>query len=570
MDIKIRNLGSIERGDIGFAGICLVAGLNGVGKTTLLRAVGAALAREALPIPGATKKAAGAFVRTGAESGGVLITSSEGNAVKLGYPAAKIETQGVGPIATLYATGLVDVLTLPEKERTAVLAEYIKSAPTFTDLEAEIVDAGIKPEVAKMVWSAVDKNGWDGAHTRAKDRGAELKGEWQGFTRENYGAAKAQSWAPIGWTDDLASKSQDGLETELLTARQALEAAVGAHAVSSTELERLQASAALVDELIGARDAAVTVMTDAQKAASEAEHELSALPVEGEKGVPCPHPECGRPLKVTVAPKAGVTFTVEALPEAKTLTPTAQKKLRMDRIAAEGTRDRAAAALTAATDAHARAKVAVERAEKDRDALGKIEAGVTGGTALDVERAREAARNAEAALDAFKAKIGADSLAKAIVVNQGLVAILAADGLRRKVLARGLEAFNRDRLLPLCVAANWKPVEVEPDMTITYGGRSALLSESEQYRVRAILQVAFAHVDNSEIVVLDRADVLLPKLRQQLFAMLMKSGVCALVAMSYGDARQVPDLARIGCGATYWIDGGHVKPLADALEAAAA
>jgi hypothetical protein len=87
--------------------------------------------------------------------------------------------------------------------------------------------------------------------------------------------------------------------------------------------------------------------------------------------------------------------------------------------------------------------------------------------------------------------------------------------------------------------------------------------------VRAIVQVAMAKLDGSDMVVLDAADVLDGTTRSGLFAMLEESGLPALVCMTLTRREQVPDLAASELGASYWIEDGIGQPLHAMREVAA-
>ena len=99
-------------------------------------------------------------------------------------------------------------------------------------------------------------------------------------------------------------------------------------------------------------------------------------------------------------------------------------------------------------------------------------------------------------------------------------------------------------------------------MTITYGGRHySLCSTSEQYRCRAVLAVAMAKLDGSDLVALDAADVLDAEQRSGLFELLEEAGLPALVCMTLARREQLPELAALGLGASYWIQDGVAEPL---------
>lgn len=170
--------------------------------------------------------------------------------------------------------------------------------------------------------------------------------------------------------------------------------------------------------------------------------------------------------------------------------------------------------------------------------------------------------------EAVKQKLEAGRIHAALLRNQAIVRILAPEGLRKVTLAKALERFNTEQLAPLCDAAGWKRVEINDNLLPTYGGRALLLSGGEKYRVRAVLQVAVARLDGSRCVVLDEADTLEPAGRNGLLKLLRAWGGPALVGMTFGKPEQVPDLAKLGFGVSYWIEGAVALPLTERLAAA--
>jgi hypothetical protein len=184
-------------------------------------------------------------------------------------------------------------------------------------------------------------------------------------------------------------------------------------------------------------------------------------------------------------------------------------------------------------------------------------------SAGDVETTRAAVETADARLKAFRQKREADDLRDKIAVNDKILDILAPDGLRAKKLACVLDAFNTAQLKSMTDAAGWKVVAVERDMSLTYGGRPyALLSTSEQYRVRAVLQVAMGRLAGADLVVIDAADVLDAPTRGGLFSMLGQAELRSVVCMTLSRREQVPDLGAHGLGASYWLEDGILEPLA--------
>jgi hypothetical protein len=216
----------------------------------------------------------------------------------------------------------------------------------------------------------------------------------------------------------------------------------------------------------------------------------------------------------------------------------------------------------------AAARAALDGARAARARLETVSAAPA--AEIDVATAKAALDLAQRRLRAWRQKHQADELRSEIGGNELVLQILAPDGLRATKLARVLEMFNSNLLAPLSDAAEWKRIVIDAQMTIAYGGRPyALLSTSEQYRVRAILQVAMAQLDDSAMVVLDAADVLDAPTRGGLVAMIEEAGLPALICLTLSRREQLPDLAAAGIGASMWLDDGVAQPLHEPAEAAA-
>ncbi|QCO03436.1 hypothetical protein [Azospirillum argentinense] len=196
-----------------------------------------------------------------------------------------------------------------------------------------------------------------------------------------------------------------------------------------------------------------------------------------------------------------------------------------------------------------------------------------------MQKARDAAATAQLRLSLFQTKARADALARQITSMTVIIGILAPTGLRQANTQRVLDTFNDSMVRPLCDAAGWKAVRIEPDMSISYGGRPySQLSglgpqlSSDQYRVRAILQIALAERAGDRLVILDAADILDNKSRNGLFGMLKRVGMAAVICMTFNaealKGRKVPDLEKAKIGRTYWISGGVAQPLAAVMAAA--
>ncbi len=374
-------------------------------------------------------------------------------------------------------------------------------------------------------------------------------------------SASGSASGPFGGGGAAAEKAT---ETDLITAvaraKAAHEQAIEAAAVSGAEREQLVTAAGLTAaRQVALRDAetAVQAAATALDRATDARRLLPAAESDG--GLPCPH--CGAFVVIK-----RISLVETTLVAAETI-PQAELKKRRQAIAeADGEISRLGGELRAKQQAVATAKRDLEASVAARTQLSELRP--SDKSAGDVETTRAAVETAQARLQGFRQKREADELRDKIRVNDQVLDVLAADGLRAKKLARVLDAFAA-QLKSMTDAAGWKVVAVEPDMAVTYGGRPyALLSTSEQYRVRAVLQATIARVAGSDLVVIDAADVLDAPSRSGLFSMLGQAELSAVVFMTLSRREQVPDLASADLGASYWLDDGVLEPLAQIERAA--
>ena len=560
----ISNMFGIERADIEAAPIAALFGRNWSGKSSACRALAAALSGQCLPVHGITKGTSGAYVRDGAESGAVRVTG-EGWGVRLTYPGGERSSDGKPPEPSVYAVGLASIVDLPPRERATALAKYVAGEPTQDDLAFALDEKGVPVPYHDRVWTIATERGWDGAHAYAKEQGAKLKGKWEGITSARYGSDKAAHWLPTGYQEDGGTVEER--EGRVAAAKTALERAVAKNAISTDEFERMAALAGGVyirSESVKSWEKALAERDDAYKAAHAARNELP--PSETDAGaVACPHCDgmvvgCVVGGRLASLDKAGEPMDKEE-----------RKKRRIAIASADGELARARGALNEAKTKGNEAKHALADAEDAASWLKehKSEKGESGGEDA-VAQARTALDGAEKALAAATAKEAAEKTHASIAINQAIVAVLAPDGLRARILARGLTSLNADRLRPVARAAEWRETAIEPDLSVTYGGRSySLLSASEQWRARATLAVAMALIEGHKIAILDGADILDQAGRNGLMQMLVTLGLTAVLGMTLNAREKAPDLAKMGIGRTYWVESGIATPLHAAAEKAA-
>ena len=189
-----------------------------------------------------------------------------------------------------------------------------------------------------------------------------------------------------------------------------------------------------------------------------------------------------------------------------------------------------------------------------------------------VEAARAAVNEARARLAAKETHTRAHVLNKQIGDNLVIIEMLSESGLRKEKLALLLESFASSFLHPTSEVLGIPPVTLTADMAVICGTTPyRMLSRSEQYRVRACLQLCIARVEGAGIVVLDDAEVLVSgKHRGQLLQAVVANGIPAVVCMAYKNQEGLPDLAATGQGLTYWVENNTAQPYSAAATQSAA
>ncbi len=577
MNVTINNYRGLASASLNLSRICLLAGPNEAGKTSASQAVASALTGEPVPIKGVKKTESGLLVRAGTANASVDLVGANGS-TNITWPSAKVKTEGQAPFASHFATGLQSIVNLDDKERVKVLTEYLKAVPTRADLDAQLSSLKFPVKHLDQLWQLIEQQGWDGACSQIKEKGARLKGQWENVTADRYGSKKGESWIPEGYSDELMGQSEDKLSAIVTDARDSLEAAIAADAVDDSKrvgLEELEALLpgrridALAAEAATADPALKNQLEECngmiaviEKNRLELQQKLTALPaLTDTSAMSCPG--CGCALHVVGKTlKKAQEYTQEEIETRQTAIDELKGKIQA-----------AANAITKHMEAAARIKKQIYEAEasrmqkiteckrlvKESEAAAKeLEKPTAAASPISVDDCRTTLSQAETRMKAFKAKFEADRLHIAIGQNAELLAKIAPEGIRGDVLVKSLKKFN-ESLSPLSKAAGWRAVTLESDFMPTYGGTIyLLLSESAKFRVRIILQMGMALIDKSQAIIIDAADILDKGGRNGLFKAVKQAGIPALVAMTMDDKSLVPNLAKAGQGYSYWLNGDAV------------
>ena len=552
MQAYITNFRGIKSASFTMNPIALVAGPNTAGKSSVAQAVTAILLGDPAPLDGLKKMQAPAMIHAGAEKGAIALGSmdsgNEWNA-SIAYPSAKLQTEGVPPAASRYACGLDSLAWMNTKDRADALLALLKALPTEADCMEALAKLDIDAELGVKLWERIQTEGWDGAHVHAKKTGATMKGQWLEVTGEQHGSAKAPSWLPENYEPDLAGSDEETLNGLVVQEKEFLESHIATTAISDAERARLDELAAGID---GAQHAFDTTTAGYQLAGGQCTAALEAFnelpePVAEASTVPCPH--CSEPVQIVSGelrkPEPFNAGEQDQIAQAKE---TARSKM----VDTSENLRQISVALEVITKDLANCKAAEATLAEETDTGPTEDAGL--------ETARNSIAHAERRLEAFQKKTRADSLTTGIAINASVVDMLAADGLRLTKMQDALTTFNAT-LFALCSIAEWPQVEIEQDLTITYGGRSyAMLGSrgSERFRLRVVLQIACASLDGSAAVIVDGADILAAREdRNGLMNLLIHWGNAALVTIALAGVDDMPELGA-PVGASYWIEKGVI------------
>lgn len=570
--------------------VTVFAGPNGAGKSSLREAISAALTGDISRV--ALKKEYPSMVTEGTKKAIVSLETDVG-------PASLTLPDGRHVGLTVY-TGALPYLLNPERfaqlkpdDRRSFLFELtgLRATPEKVKglLEDRKCDAAKVEKVLPML-----RSGFPAAVKFAEDEAREAKGAWKSVTNEQWGKDKSAEWeaeVPLFDTKRHAEVADhlSAAERRVATANTELGALQEKHRTYVASRETAERSVELAQGLtrIEAKLAtdrkhledAEARLRDAQQRAGDAPreglvHELAAAVreftviiadseslVQRETGAIKPWGD----YDLSTVEQAYAAYVDQhgepgegGDPDARARLPELMKaRDLMKRSVENDERDLAAAhgateALKLKADVEAvteeqltGARTSVTAATSQRDSLRS-----------ELDKLNNTKRAAEAA-DA-KTKDAAKHHAD-IVQWLDIAAALAPDGIPGEMLAQALAPIN-NRLAELAAFAEWSVPTVDSDMTIRAGGRLySLLSESERYRVDALIALTIAVLSESRIVFFDRFDVLDLKGRGDLLVLLddMAAQREISTALVFGTLKKVPDGLPPTTRA-HWIENGEL------------
>lgn len=575
MKATISNYRGIASAELDLSRICLIGGKNEAGKTSTAQAIAAAFTGEPVPIVGVKKSQAGMLVRSGTATGYVEIVSDKGTR-NIAWPGARVKTEGTPPCASPIAVGMVSLATMEDKDRIKFLTDLLNARATREDLEKSLEKLKLPQQTLDQLWKLIETQGWDNAHLQIKEKGARLKGQWEGITGDKYGSRKSAGWIPPGWEPDLDGASEETLSAIVTDTRDAVEGTIAVTAVDEDKLNQLK-------DLAATKPLRERALAEAEKESVDPEissqleslrsqraevlgnidilvKKRDAICITKPESIPCP--ACAAELQVigkSIVLANGISE--KEMKEREAAHKDIQKKIDAANVSSEEYSASIAEKQeivrrfeTTRSEKIGAARQSLKQATDAEKELATMVDAAPSSEGGNVDEMRALLNHAETRLKAYKTKRDADRIYASIDANQELIDTTGSEGVRADVLSKALGAFN-SRIEPITKAAGWRPVAIEKDFSITYGGSPyLLLSESAKFRVRVALQLVLAKMDNSAITIIDAADILDRTGRNGLLGAIHASKLPSVVTMTIDSMDLVPDLGKAGLGVSYWIE----------------
>jgi energy-coupling factor transporter ATP-binding protein EcfA2 len=498
-ELAINNFLGTHNRTIEFGDATLIAGPNGSGKTTIAQAIRFALGGD----PGRIAKK-GEYKRLltdGQKAGavGVLVNDIEyTRSVGTGnYSSGATAPQM--PFALPYAMEPDLFAALDDKERRKFLFQLMGIETKPTAVADTLVERGSDPKQVDQITPLL-RAGFEAACDAAKGRARDAKAAWKEVTGEQWGSEKASLWRapkadPVDTSDIEESLAKVNAEIDQLNQQ------VGAEQSDLDSARQYRGQLTAEAGKLQALQNKETKLNQESVLAHDRMSELGATvePSSGHAG----HYNCpGCDMELTVKLGQLVAWEDEG-PESQEIT-----ELRATILGRNSDLAGVRQAITKAEEA--KTKLAelepLPNVEQNgaRDLIEQLK-DRRGAVQADLENAQGDNRKAEAAASSHAR---ADQLNAEVGQWLAIAEQLAPTGIPAEMLSGALTPIN-ERLAAHAGLSGWPVVQISDDMSINYGTRAyELCSESEQWRVNAMIGAAIASIADVGPLILDRVDVL--------------------------------------------------------------
>ncbi|CUJ22051.1 AAA family ATPase [Achromobacter xylosoxidans] len=509
--------------------VALIAGSNGAGKSSIAEAV--RLALLGTPERVGLKKELGALVTEGAKLGAVALDLEHG-AVGISLPKGTQTGEALVPQspALPYVLAPERFAAAKPDERRTLLFALSGTNVKADEIERRLLARSCSPLLVPAI-KPILRGGFAAGAEYAKQQATEAKGAWKAATGEQWGSQKAEGWAAdvpsfdqAALVGERAALAEVDAKLEQYTkALGALEQKASAFAAARDQNAARQAQAAKLPAL---RQKLEFDLDEHEKAAAHVETLQAKAGTGPRVGLVHDLALCLSQLWKSEASK-NVAFGIGL--DIKSVLATYERQY--GKIGAAGDTE-AAAALPKAIEARDLMARSVENDRRDIAAAEAAAAQLQGAAApeeiqpADVEAARakvtalraerkgiddrvQALLNAkQAATSAAERTTNATRYHGDVLAWLAIGDALSPDGIPGEILAEALEPINA-KLADLASLAGWWVPSIAADMSITWRGRPyRLLSESERWRVDALIGAALAEISGLRCLILDRFDCL--------------------------------------------------------------
>lgn len=534
--------------------INLLAGHGHQGKTSILKAITAAATMNALPFYGINgkqivgKKNAIALVNESAREGSI-----EFDNVEILYPDCEVKTHGERKIkSSFYSAGLLSYTESDEKTRAQLLSTILGTTPTPEQSKEALQEIeGLPNQAIEKIMLSIESIGWDETFESTKKKATMMKGQWREVTGETWGKAKGKVWAPSDYSPDMDGLSLETLSEELQQQREGLEAAISKQGATEVEINILENLARNLDKLSLGREECEKLLNESTAELFNSEKELKKFKAKAQVHT-CP--KCSASLLIEgdklVLNKENVEGDYKEYLSEKIKQLTSLYNANKEKNST----------LTKRLEEYktnlSKAEEAAEKLHKmDKDAGGNNQQEII----AEIDKYRKSVYESEARLKAMDIKNRADNHNKNVLMNLEIQSVLKPEGLRKTILENGLKKFNQV-INQGCLGQY--DIRVKNDLEVYMDGRNfALLSGSEQFICRGVLQMALSVLSGDNMIIFDGSDILDRVDRQKFFGALLKLGKTVIISMTILKKEETPNFKNLKAGKSFWIENGEIEEL---------
>ncbi len=381
------------------------------------------------------------------------------------------------------------------------------------EVKQKLLDRGCDAEKVETIMPFL-RSSFENAGKHAEQQTKQARADWKAVTGETYGDKKAEGWKAQASVIDAEAKEKaeaelSRIDTELDSANQKLgsmQSEFNSATARNAEIVRLRTEHEKIDRI------KAKLSKDRQEVAiwSVKVNDTRLLAQGSKQGaVSCACPSCGTELIFDGEKLIERGGDLQGDEEAAVNLPKYEETLAMlQKSVANGERD---LATTMAAGERLAALEGENKAAPDEQALSAVKA--------NIEVIRASRKEAKDTLDRIEREIKLASEAEAktkkatehhaaVQAWDKIASALAPDGIPGEMLHAALDPIN-SRLAKSSAATGWKPVIINPDMSISYDGRPyGLASASAKWRANVMIAEAVSHVAGIKFLMADEFDLL--------------------------------------------------------------